>query len=145
MNPIGTKEELETALKFAEGERLAVLSTVTPANASQSALMGFAATPDFEIVFDTVKTSRKYGNLCANARVSLVIGCSTETTIQYEGVAEEITDDELPKYLPIYFAAFPDGPERQSWPGITYFVVRPKWLRYCEYGQRPPMIREFRF
>lgn len=145
MSPVGNEEELRAALKFAEGERLAVLSTITPANEPQSALMGVATTPDFEIVFDTVRSSRKYGNLCVNSRVALVIGCTTETTVQYEGVARELSGDELAKYLPIYFAAFPDGPERQSWPGITYFVVRPKWIRYCVYGQRPPMIREFRF
>lgn len=107
--------------------------------------MGVAVTPDFEIVFDTVKSSRKYGNLDVNAQVALVIGCNGETTIQYEGIAQELSGEELERYLPIYFAAFPDGPERQSWPGITYFVVRPRWIRYCDYGQRPPVLREFRF
>jgi hypothetical protein len=142
MNPIGTAEELRTALQYAGGQRLAVLSTVSPSNQSQSALMGVAVTPDFEIVFDTVKTSRKYANLRVNSRVSLVIGCTSEITLQYEGVASDLSGDELAKYLPIYFAAFPDGPDRQSWPGMTYFVVRPKWLRYCDYGQ-PRVIREF--
>ena len=142
MNPIGTAEELRTALQFAGGQRLAVLSTVSPSNQSQSALMGVAVTPDFEIVFDTVKTSRKYANLRVNPRVSLVIGCTSEITLQYEGVATELSGDELAKYLPLYFAAFPDGPDRQNWPGMTYFVVRPKWLRYCDYGQ-PRVIREF--
>ena len=120
-------------------------STVTPACQPQSALMGIAVTVDFEIVFDTVRTSRKYGNLSANPNVALVIGCSSETTIQYEGVAEELNGDRVATYLPVYFAAFPDGPQRQSWPGITYFIVRPKWLRYCDYTQRPPLIREFQF
>jgi general stress protein 26 len=137
--------ELDTALKFSQVERLAVLSTVTPAGEPQSALMGIAVTPDFEIVFDTVKSSRKYGNLCANPRVSLVIGCTSEITIQYEGIAQELAGDDLARYLPIYFAAFPDGPERQSWPGIVYFVVRPKWIRYCDYQARPPAITEFGF
>jgi len=142
MNPIGTAEELRTALQYAAGQRLAVLSTVSPSNQSQSALMGVAVTSDFEIVFDTVKTSRKYANLRVNPRVSLVIGCTSEITLQYEGVATELSGDELAKYLPLYFAAFPDGPDRQNWPGMTYFVVRPKWLRYCDYGQ-PRVIREF--
>lgn len=145
MNATGTKQQLETALQFAQKERLAALSTVTPACQPQSALMGIAVTVDFEIVFDTVRTSRKYGNLSANPNVALVIGCSSETTIQYEGVAEELNGDQLATYLPVYFAAFPDGPQRQSWPGITYFIVRPKWLRYCDYTQRPPLIREFQF
>lgn len=134
--------DFEKALEFARGQRLAVLSTVSSAGQPQSALMGVAVTPDFEVVFDTVKSSRKYPNLCANQRVSLVIGCAGEITVQYEGIAEELSGDRLARYLTIYFAAFPDGPERQSWPGTTYFVVRPKWIRYCNYGQRPPVIRE---
>ena len=138
-----TEKELEIALTFATRQRLAVLSTVSTEGQPQSALMGVAITPDFEIVFDTLTTTRKYGNLCSNRRVALVIGCAGEITLQYEGVAEELRGDELAKYLPVYFAAFPHGPERQSWPGMTYFVVRPKWLRHCDYGQRPPLIREF--
>lgn len=145
MNPRGTAEELAIALKFALGERLGVLSTLSVENEPQSALIGFAVTVGFEIVFDTVQSSRKYENLCVNARVALVIGCTSEKTIQFEGVAEELGGEDLAKYLPVYFAAFPDGPERQSWPGITYFMVRPKWLRYCDYGQRPRLIREFDF
>jgi hypothetical protein len=143
MNPIGTEDELAVAKAFARGQRLAVLSTVTASNEPQSALMGVAVTEDLEIVFDTVRMSRKYPNLCGNGRVSLVIGCSSETTMQYEGIAEELSGQQLEKYLPVYFAAFPDGPERRNWPGMTYFVVRPKWMRYCDYGRRPPVIREF--
>jgi hypothetical protein len=143
MNPIGNDGDLKAARTFAVRERLAVLSTVSTANEPQSALMGIAVTDDFEIVFDTVKTSRKYGNLCGNPRVAFVIGCSSEVTVQYEGIAQELGGDELARYLPVYFAAFPDGPERQNWPGITYFVVRPKWMRYCDYGQRPRLLREF--
>ena len=32
-----------------------------------------------------------------------------------------------------------------SWVGITYFVVRAKWIRYSDYDQRPPFIEEFHF
>jgi general stress protein 26 len=126
-------------------ERLAVLATVDDAGQPQAALMGFAVTPDLEIVFDTVKSSRKYPNLKKNPRVAWVIGCSSETTAQYEGIAEELEGEELTKYKKIYFAAFPDGPARQSWPGITYFVVRPKWIRYCDYDPKKRRIEETEF
>jgi hypothetical protein len=136
-------DELKTALDFARGERLAVLSTLSPGSEPQSALMGVAVTPDFEIVFDTVRSSRKYANLSAHARVSLVLGCTSEKTIQYEGLAAELSGEELERYLPVYFAAYPDGPARRNWPGMTYFVVRPKWIRYCDYGQQPRLLLEF--
>jgi hypothetical protein len=75
----------------------------------------------------------------------LVIGCTTEITVQYEGIAEELTGDDLVKYKKTYFAAFPDGPARENWPGITYFVVHPKWVRYCDYNPSGRNIVEKEF
>src|SRR5689334_9550644 len=90
-----TEEEFETALAFATRQKLAVLSTVSTEGQPQSALMGVAITPDFEIVFDTLATTRKYDNLRANRRVALVIGCANAVTLQYEGIAEELQGDQL--------------------------------------------------
>jgi hypothetical protein len=138
--------DLKTALEFALRERLAVLSTVSPSYEPEAALMGIAVTPAFEIIFDCVKTARKYPNLCANPKAAFVIGCTSEISIQYEGIAEELSGEELQKYLQIYFAALPDAMGRRDRPGgVTYFVVRPKWLRYCDHSQRPPSRTEFTF
>jgi general stress protein 26 len=136
---------VEELFQFMSHERLAVLSTVNDVGQPEAALMGFAVTPDLEIIFDTVKSSRKYPNLKKNPRVAWVIGCSSETTVQYEGIAEELEGEELTKYKRTYFAAFPDGPARQNWPGITYFVVRPKWIRYCDYDPKKRRIEEKEF
>jgi len=136
---------LDEVLRFMKSERLAVLATVGDDRRPEAALMGFAVTPELEIIFDTVKTSRKYPNLKKNPRVTWVIGCSTEITVQYEGVAEELEGEELVKYKKTYFATFPDGPARENWPGITYFVVRPKWLRYCDYDPSKRRIEEKEF
>jgi general stress protein 26 len=140
-----TKLNVEEVFQFMSSERLAVLATVAENGSPEAALMGFAVTPELEIVFDTVKSSRKYPNLKKNPRVAWVIGCTTETTVQYEGIAEELAGDNLAKYKKTYFAAFPDGPARESWPGITYFVVRPKWVRYCDYDPSRRRIEEKEF
>jgi general stress protein 26 len=126
-------------------QRLAVLTTADAAGRPEAALMGFAVTPELEIIFDTVKTSRKYPNLKKNPRVAWVIGCTTEVSVQYEGVAQELEGAELAYYKKLYFAAFPDGPARENWPGITYFVVRPKWIRYCDYNPGTRRIEEQEF
>jgi general stress protein 26 len=139
------KMNMEEVIQFMKSERLAVLATVSEDQEPEAALMGFAVTPGLEIIFDTVKSSRKYPNLKKNPRVAWVIGCSTEITVQYEGVAEELEGEELAKYKKTYFAAFPDGPARESWPGITYFVVRPKWVRYCDYDPTRRRIEEKAF
>jgi len=136
---------VEEVYGFMRKERLGVLATVAEDGAPEAALMGIAVTPELEIVFDTVKSSRKYPNLKKNPRMAWVVGCATEVTVQYEGIAEELAGEELAKYKKTYFAAFPDGPARESWPGITYFVVRPKWVRYCDYHVAPPKIEEKRF
>ncbi len=130
---------------FLAQQNLAVLATVTPDGESQSALVGIAVTPSLEIIFDTVQSSRKYGNLLAHPAASLVIGWDGEITVQYQGVAVQPTGEELARYQEIYFAKWPECRTHQSWPGITYFVVRPKWIRYSDFNLRPPQIEEFTF
>ncbi len=127
--------------------RLGVLGTIGPGGTPQSALMGIAVTEKLEIVFDTVRSSRKYPNLIARPACSFVIGGwgVGGQTVQYEGEAEELQPPELGRYQEIYFKAYPDGPTRLSWPGITYFVVRPNRIRYSDFDQNPPLIREFTF
>src|SRR5205807_1015703 len=99
------KEEL---FRFIDRESLAVLSTVSAAGTPQGALVGVAVTPQLEIIFDTVKSSRKYGNLAANPAAAFVIGCTSEKTVQFEGDGVELSGDELARYKQIYFAKFLD-------------------------------------
>ena len=58
------------------GERLGVLATVALDGSPEAALMGVVTTPELELIFDTVKSSRKYPNLKNNPRVAWVIGCT---------------------------------------------------------------------
>jgi general stress protein 26 len=137
--------DVEGVFQFLDGEELGVLATVGVDGNPEAALMGVVATPELELIFDTVKSSRKYPNLKNNPRVAWVIGCTSEITVQYEGIAEELEGTALAKYKNIYFAKFTDGPARESWPGIVYFVVRPKWVRYCDYNPAKRRIEEKTF
>lgn len=129
--------------KFLLQCKLGVLGTIGDGNLPQSALVGIAVTGNLEIVFDSVKSSRKYPNLIARPACSFVIGWIGEQTVQYEGVAYELSGDELQDYQRIYFEAWPECRSHLSWPGIVYFVVRPRWIRYSDFDQQPPLIREF--
>ena len=131
--------------RFIAKSKLGVQSSAGPAGTPQSALVGFAVTEKLEIIFDTVKTSRKYGNLIARPECSFVFGWSGEQTLQYEGMAEELAGGALREFQDVYFRVWPDGPARLSWRGIVYFVVKPKWVRYSDFEQNPPLIREFTF
>jgi hypothetical protein len=128
--------------KFMTGFRYGVVSSVAPDGTPQSALVGIVVTPDLEVLFDTVRSSRKYPNLKTRPQCSFVIGWGGEQTVQFEGVAVEPEGAELARIVKAYFAVWPDGPMRLSWPGIAYFCVKPRWLRYSDFDQSPPLVVE---
>lgn len=110
----------------------------------QAAVVGIAVSDTFEIVFDTLDQTRKAQNIERDRRVAFVVGGgeTEERTVQYEGVADRPTGDALPPLQELYFRTFPDGRDRQAWPGITYIRVTPRWLRYNDYRTDPPTIVE---
>ena len=125
--------------------QLAVLATLSSGNQPHAALIGFAVTPELEIVFDTLKTSRKYLNLLASPRVALVIGWENEITIQYEGEACELVGAGNNSYKETYYSAFPEGRQRAAnSPELTYFIIRPVWVRYSNFNE-PSRIEEMAF
>ena len=125
---------------FLQKHRLGVQSTVSPEGVPQAAVVGIAGTPELEIIFDTLDTSRKCRNLRADPRIAFVIGWDAEITVQLEGIADEPTGAERDRILEAYFAVYPDGRERLAWPGITHFRVRPTWVRYSDFKVPPEII-----
>jgi pyridoxine/pyridoxamine 5'-phosphate oxidase len=123
--------------------RLGVLGSIGPDGRPQSSLVGIAVTESLEILFDTVKNSRKYGNLISRPSCSFALGWDGEQTIQYEGEATELSGTELERLQPVYFEQWPESRSHLSWPGIVYFVVRPRWIRFSDYDRKPPLIQEF--
>jgi hypothetical protein len=124
---------LDSLYDFIHARKLAVISTTSPSGDPQSALVGVAVSPELHIVFDTVKSSRKYTNLKTDPRISLVTGWDAEITVQYEGIAVEPEGDALDQAKSLYFKTWPDGIERQQWPGITWFHITPRWIRYSDF------------
>ena len=130
---------------FISKRKLGVLGYLSSQGAPRSALVGIAVTPELEIVFDTVSSSRKYRRSVANPAASFVIGWEGEVTVQYRRTCLPAHRRGPGRYQQIYFTAWPDGPERLSWPGLVHFVVSPRWIRYSDYDRRPPLIEEFTF
>jgi hypothetical protein len=128
---------------FIASKPYAVISTIAAKGTPQSALIGIAVTPDLEIIFDTLKTTRKYANLLASPACSLVIGWDDEITLQYEGIAFLLLGPDLSRYQDVYFARWPECRAHQQWPDIAYIVVRPSWIRYSDFSHQPPTIEEF--
>ena len=137
-----TRKEL---LAFMRSERFVAQATVSGGHAPQAAVVGIAVSDDFEIVFDTLHNSRKAANLRANPSIAFVIGGMHDSirTVQYEGIADTPSGDELIRVREIYFEVFPDGRERLTWPGLIHVRVKPTWVRYSSYAPTPPLILEF--
>ncbi|MGA2792408.1 MAG: pyridoxamine 5'-phosphate oxidase family protein [Roseiarcus sp.] len=132
--------KIEAVFEFIRGKRLAIVSTVHASGAPESALVGIAVTGANEIVFDTLSTSRKALNLAARPAAALVVGWDDEISIQIEGVARRPEGQDLAMVKAAYFAAWPDGRSRETWPDIAYFAVRPHWLRHSRFVGVPEVV-----
>jgi pyridoxine/pyridoxamine 5'-phosphate oxidase len=136
-----TRDELYA---FMNKHRWAVEATVTASGAPQAAVIGFAVTRDLELVFDTLKTSRKYQNVLKSPKMALVIGWDDAQTLQIEGLADEPKGTAQGQLKARYFEVFPDGHERETWKDITYIRVKPHWFRYSDFRLDPPKIVEMK-
>ena len=118
----------------------AVQASVSADGSPQAAVVGIAVTNSFEIIFDSLDTTRKARNLALNPRIALVIGGwspGDERTVQYEGVVDRPKGSELETLKAVYYATFPGGPARLAWPGLVYLRARPTWIRYTDFGKDP--------
>lgn len=121
-------------LNYLKRHMLAVVSTISSDGQPQSALVGIVVTDQMEIIFDSLAATRKVKNLRQQPLVSLVIGWENETTVQYEGIADEPQSEELKKLKEVYFSVYPEGRARESLKDITYVRVRPKWIRHSDFN-----------
>ena len=127
-------------LRFMRAHPNAVQATISSDGSPQAAVVGIAVTDLFEVVFDSLETTRKAVNLSQNPRVALVIGGWTpgdERTVQYEGIVDRPTGVELEALKAIYYARFPSGPSRLAWPGLVYLRARATWIRYTDFDKNP--------
>lgn len=129
-------------VEFLRKQPWAVQASTAASGAPQAAVIGLVVTDEAELFFDTLGTSRKAMNLRRDPRIALVIGWDEGRTVQYEGLADEPAGAELDRLKELYFARFADGREREKWPHITYFRVRPSFVRYSDYSGDAPLIVE---
>jgi len=132
-------------LAFLRSHKYAVQSSVGAGGQPQAAVVGIAVSDAFELVFDTLETTRKARNLAKNPRIAFVIGGDDgdERSVQFEGLAERPAGTQLEAARALYFSRFPDGQDRLAWPGLIHLLVRPTWLRYSDYNRHPPEILEY--
>jgi PPOX class probable F420-dependent enzyme len=120
-------------IQFLRRQRYGVVASLAADGAPQSAVVGIATGETGEIVFDTLGTSRKAKNLRRDPRVSLAVW-EGERTVQIDGLADEPSGAERDRLREVYFAAFPDGRDRLTWPDITHFRIVPAWARSSDFA-----------
>lgn len=132
-------------LEFVKRHRIGVLATMSKRNQPEAAVIEYSETPELEIVFDTLNTSRKYLNLLENQKVALVVGWDEDITVQYEGQAHELEGAELERCKALYFAKNPRAKKWENIEGNVYFKITPIWARYSDLSGEPWDVRETGF
>ena len=136
---------LEEIANFIAAQQLAVVATLGRDGAPQAALVGAAITDRFELIFDSLDTSRKVVNLRRDHRVAFVVGgtMQDERTVQVDGIADEPVGDEAERVREAYFRRWPDGRQRQTWAGITHVRITPHWVRFSDWNVSPVVVVEW--
>lgn len=115
-----------------QGQQLAALSTAGD-DGSYASLVGFAAEEDGRhLLFSTLRTSRKFANLCRDTRVALLIDNRQNrledfieaVAVTAVGRARELTGADCDLAGAVYLAKFPHQADFLRSPGSALFRVR---------------------
>lgn len=133
----------EELVAFVRRRGQAKVATQGPDGAPQATGVSIAVTDQAEFVFDVSIHSREHQNIRAFPLVGVVIGSGEEVTLQFEGTAEVLDDDERDPYLRAYFQQHPNGRERAQASYIAYVRVRPGLLRLSDFRPESFGVQEF--
>jgi pyridoxine/pyridoxamine 5'-phosphate oxidase len=120
-------------LDFIRTQQIGVLATTNSESFPEAASMSISQTDALGLIFQTPNTTRKYANLQMNPHVAAVFGWSLDDfiTVQYEGIAREVTDDtERARVAAVHVAANPKSKPYANLPDNKFFVVSPTRISY---------------
>ena len=144
---MNNEEAKKRIMDFMKENMLTVISTVdVDMNKPESAVIAFAQKDNFELIFGTKNTTRKYRNLQKNPNVSFVIGWDSDIgTVQYEGVAKELSGEESKLHSSILIAKNPRSEKFVNREDQRYFLVQPRWIRILDMTKIPDETFEINF
>jgi pyridoxine/pyridoxamine 5'-phosphate oxidase len=114
-------------VEFVRAARMGVVATASPSGKPEAALVEIAVSDCGELIFDTPAGARKLANIERNDQVAVVIGWNDGVSVQVEGTARIVTDDERQRYERLYASQFPGS--RVTHPSFEVAVVTPAWVR----------------
>ena len=130
-------------LQLLRSQTHAVIATVNHENKPEAAFIGFAEAEDLTLIFGTETTMRKFKNIKVNPYVALTItDPEKRITVQYEGIASVLEDEERKKYKELYFRKTPSSQKYEGNLYQIYMKVIPTWIRYSDLNAEPDEIFE---
>lgn len=126
--------------KFLDENDTCVLATVSADGVPQAATVGFSHASDFSILVATNEKTRKYQNLQNNSKVAIVVSVTAPKTVQYEGVAKEVSVEEIGERLEQHFTKVPMSKKMAGDAGQRYFLITPTWLRFTDFSAPEPIF-----
>ncbi len=122
-----------------------VMATVNEKGQPEAATVGFSENQNLELMIGTSRNSRKCRNIFQNPQVAVVVGFKGDITVQFEGIARELTDEELTERKKLYFKKLPELKVFERDPDQVYFSITPNWVRYTDFSQEEKVeeLRDF--
>lgn len=145
------KKDHKKILAFLKKCDFTVISTASLSHPElESALIAFAENEKLEIFFQTNRYTRKAQNLKENKHVAFVFGLSLEHkgTVQYQGVAEQITDKNEIEQCKRRFVARKSPtakPRYLNHPDAIFFKVAPRWIGFLDESKEKTTVIECHF
>jgi uncharacterized pyridoxamine 5'-phosphate oxidase family protein len=114
-------------VEFVRAAGMGVVATASPSGKPEAALVGIAVSDCGELIFDAPAGARKLTNIERNDRVAAVIGWNDGVSVQVEGTARVVNNDERRRYERLYASQFPGS--RVTHTSFEVAVVTPDWVR----------------
>ena len=131
-------------LEFIKQSTLAVFSTADSSGKTQAGVMAVAVADDWNIYLSTENNTRKVANLQTNPQSTLVFGGLQSPSVQADGLSVIASGEEIEKCKNCILSIHPDTKDYLT-PTTVYIKFTPKWVKYSDYNQNPPLISEMSF
>lgn len=138
-----TEEEKTIFIKFIEHHNIGTLVTVDQEGNPHGATIDFVVDENLNLLFNTALISKKYRNLEKNPNVCVVFSDNSNITLQYQGKVKELEGHLAKHYQEIY----DNSTVRKLWKIDVFklFRIEPTYVRYSNYLNYPPKIKEIEF
>lgn len=137
-----TDEQRAVAMGLLSNHPVAVIATADTTGVPGAAVVLFAETPEFGIVFATHPT-RKFYFLQQNPKTAFAFS-KDWAAVQMHGTSKEIAGADAEKMKALFMKKHPEF-NKHLLEGSAFFLFQPTWMRYMDNGAKPPVMWEVNF